>query len=382
MDVAALIRRKRDGGSLTEPEIQAFVAGCVEGSIPEGQAAAMLMAIFFQGLEESELVPWTEAMVDTGERLEFGSGSPLVDKHSTGGVGDKLSLTLAPALAACGVRVPMISGRALGHTGGTLCKLESIPGYQVNQRVEVLGQLLEDVGYFIVAQAPTLVPGDRLFYGMRNATGTVESVPLIASSILSKKRAEGLDALVLDVKAGTGSHFPNEADSIAFATRLVELGGALGMRTLGIRTSMNQPLGQAVGNALEVREALDCLRGEGPEDLRELTEVFGAALLESCGQSRSREEGRSAIVDALQSGAALERFERGVRAQGGTLADLPEAPAIEPWHAQASGRLGVHDCKLLSHASAALGGLRDGQGNPPDPAVGLVWTPKRGDEEE
>lgn len=376
---ADLIRVKRDGGRLTPDQVRAFVQGCTDGSISEGPAAAMLMAVLFQGLDDEELAVWTEAMIDSGERLRFSEGPPLVDKHSTGGVGDKLSLPLAPALAACGARVPMISGRALGHTGGTLCKLESIPGYRVEHAVEDLDALLDAAGFFIIAQGPTLVPGDRLFYGLRNATATVESVPLIASSILSKKQAEGLAALVLDVKAGSGSSFQEEERSLALAQRLVSLGRQLGMRTRGIRTAMDQPLGVAIGNALEVREALACLEGGGPEDLRRLTGVLGGALLAEVGLAEDGGSGERAILDALDSGAARERFERGVAAQGGDLSSLPDDATVEEWHAPGSGLAGVADCRLLSHASAALGGLRDGAGTPPDPAVGVEWLVSIGD---
>lgn len=375
-----LIRVKRDGGTLSADQVRAFVQGCTDGSISEGPAAAMLMAVLFQGLDDEELGVWTEAMIDSGERLRFSEGAPLVDKHSTGGVGDKLSLPLAPALAACGARVPMISGRALGHTGGTLCKLEAIPGFTVEYPVEALDALLGVAGFFIIAQGPTLVPGDRLFYGLRNATATVESVPLIASSILSKKHAEGLDALVLDVKAGSGSSFQEESASLALAQRLVGLGRQLGMRTLGIRTAMDQPLGVAVGNALEVREAVACLEGGGPEDLRTLTGHLGGALLHEVGLAADHESGAAAILGALDSGAARERFERGVAAQGGDLAAMATDAAVEEWCAPGSGVAGVSDCRLVSHAAAALGGLRDGHGNPPDPAVGLEWLVRIGDE--
>ncbi len=375
-----LIRLKRDGGRLNADQVRGFVMGCTDGSIGEGPAAAMLMAVLFQGLDDEELGVWTEAMIDSGERLQFTEGPPLVDKHSTGGVGDKLSLPLAPALAACGARVPMISGRALGHTGGTLCKLEAIPGFTVEHPVEALNGLLEAAGFFIIAQGPTLVPGDRLFYGLRNATATVESVPLIASSILSKKHAEGLDALVLDVKVGSGSSFQEEAASLALAQRLVSLGRQLGMQTRGVRTAMDQPLGVAVGNALEVREALACLEGGGPPDLRQLTAHLGGVLLHEAGLAEDAAAGEGSILAALDSGAARERFERGVVAQGGDLSGVPTDASVEEWRAPGSGVAGVRDCRLVSHAAAALGGLRDGHGNPPDAAVGVDWLVRIGEE--
>lgn len=380
IDAAGLVRKKRDGGALTPAEVRAFVLGCTDKSIGEGPAAAMLMAILFQGLNDEELAEWTEAMIDSGERLNLPDGAPLVDKHSTGGVGDKLSLVLAPALAAAGARVPMISGRALGHTGGTLCKLESIPGFQVQYAPEDLGALLDVAGFFIIAQGPTLVPGDRLFYGLRNATATVESVPLIASSILSKKRAEGLHALVLDIKAGSGSSFVEEEQSLALAERLVALGGQLGLRTVGIRTAMDQPLGSMVGNALEVQEALDCLEGQGPEDLQELTVALGGALLAAAGLSADTVKGEETIRTVLTSGQAREVFGRGIRAQGGRLDELKLEARTEDWSSPGTGVLGIRDCREIAFASAALGGLRDGNGTPPDPAVGIEWLVRAGED--
>ena len=380
MDAAALVRIKRDGGALSSDQVRAFVMGCTDRSIGEGPAAAMLMAILFQGLDNRELAVWTEAMIDSGDRLDLPDGPPLVDKHSTGGVGDKLSLVLAPALAAAGARVPMISGRALGHTGGTLCKLESIPGFQVEHAPEDLGKLLGVAGFFIIAQGPTLVPGDRLFYGLRNATATVESVPLIASSILSKKHAEGLAALVLDIKAGSGSSFVEEEQSLALAKGLVGLGAQLGIRTVGIRSAMDQPLGQMVGNALEVQESIDCLEGSGPADLRQLTVVLGGALLAAAGLADDDAGGEAQISRVLDSGQAREVFGRGISAQGGRLEELALEAKAEDWCSPASGVLGIRDCREISYASAALGGLRDGNGTPPDPAVGIEWLTRAGDE--
>lgn len=380
IDAAGIVRIKRDGGTLSSAQVRAFVLGCTDKSIGEGPAAAMLMAILFQGLNDEELGVWTEAMIDSGERLALPDGVPLVDKHSTGGVGDKLSLVLAPALAAAGARVPMISGRALGHTGGTLCKLESIPGFQVQHAPEALGSLLDVAGFFIIAQGPTLVPGDRLFYGLRNATATVESVPLIASSILSKKHAEGLDALVLDIKAGSGSSFVEEEQSLALAKRLVSLGGQLGIRTVGIRTAMDQPLGHMVGNALEVQESIECLEGRGPKDLEELTVVLGGALLDAAGLSEDATAGEKQIRSVLANGQARETFERGIHAQGGQLDQLPGDARRSDWVSPGSGVLGIRDCREIAFASAALGGLRDGNGTPPDPIVGVEWLARAGEE--
>ncbi|HIG86098.1 MAG TPA: thymidine phosphorylase [Planctomycetes bacterium] len=380
IDAAALVRIKRDGGTLNPDQVCAFVLGCTDGSIGEGPAAAMLMAILFNGLDDQELAVWTEAMIDSGDRLDLLDGVPLVDKHSTGGVGDKLSLVLAPSLAAAGARVPMISGRALGHTGGTLCKLESIPGFQVEHAPEDLGALLEVAGFFIIAQGPTLVPGDRLFYGLRNATATVESVPLIASSILSKKHAEGLAALVLDIKVGSGSSFVEEEQSLALAKRLVGLGHQLGIRTVGIRSAMDQPLGQMVGNALEVQESIDCLEGHGPADLRQLTVVLGGALLAASGLESDEAAGEDKISSVLESGQARDVFGRGISAQGGRLEELTLDAQIEDWPCHGSGKLGIRDCREISYASAALGGLRDGNGTPPDPIVGIEWLARAGDE--
>src|SRR4029079_7899487 len=277
--VPPLIARKRDGGQLTDGEIRAVIAGAAGGDIPDYQLSALLMAIVWRGLTTRELVTWTTAMIDSGERLRWGRpGTPVVDKHSTGGVGDKISLALAPLAAACGLTVPMIAGRALGHTGGTLDKLEAIPRYRTALTTGAIGRALGSTGFVLAGQTARLVPADRALYALRDATATVESIPLIASSILSKKVAEGAQALVMDVKVGSGAFLPEAAQARALARALIALGRRLGLPVRALLTDMDQPLGAAIGNAVEVREAIDVLRGGGPDDVRALTVRLGAEM--------------------------------------------------------------------------------------------------------
>ncbi|XP_068256676.1 LOW QUALITY PROTEIN: thymidine phosphorylase [Nyctibius grandis] len=314
----ALIRKKRDGERLEDEEIQSFVRGVTEGTAQQGQIGAMLMAIRLRGMDAGETLALTRAMAASGRALAWHPAwrGRLVDKHSTGGVGDKVSLALAPALAACGCKVPMISGRGLGHTGGTLDKLEAIPGFRACQSPEQMRSILERVGCCIVGQSEELAPADRVLYGLRDVTATVDSLPLITASILSKKAAEQLSALVLDVKFGGAALCPTQESARELARSLVEVGERLGIRTAAVLSRMDEPLGRCVGNSLEVLEALECLEGGGPPELRELVTTLGGLLLWQSGQAGGVTQGRALLGRALDDGSALGAFEAMLGAQG------------------------------------------------------------------
>src|SRR5690606_1484513 len=315
-----LIHRKRDGGRLSPAEIEWFISAYTAGEIPDYQAAALLMAVFFRGLDADELAAWTRAMLESGEVLDLSEiPGPKVDKHSTGGVGDKVSLALGPLVAACGVTVPMIAGRGLGHTGGTLDKLEAIPGLRVDLGVEAFRRQLAACGVAIIGQTREVAPADRKLYALRDATATVESIPLIASSIMSKKLAEGCEALVLDVKVGRGAFMKKVDDARVLARTMIGIGRSMGRPVRALLTAMDQPLGRPVGIAVEVREAMDLLRRAGPTGLGTVTVELGAEMLVLGGVASGVEEGRARIEAAIASGAGMERFERMVRAQGGNL---------------------------------------------------------------
>lgn len=313
-----LIRLKRDGGQLTEEEIHAFVQGVKSRAIKDSQIGAMLMAIWLKGMSEKETLQLTKEMMKSGEVFDWSDEWVVVDKHSTGGVGDKVSLPLAPALAACGCKVPMISGRGLAHTGGTLDKLESIPGFKVNQSVQQVKQILLDIGCCIVGQTETLVPADRVLYALRDATSTVDSLPLITGSIISKKGAEGLNALVLDVKFGRAALYKDLDSARHLAQSLVTAGNNLGITTGAILSRMNAPIGRCVGNAVEVCEALECLKGRGPDDLNELVLTLGGYLLWISGHSPTLENGKNMILQKLMNREALKKFQAMLVAQGVT----------------------------------------------------------------
>ena len=386
MDAQSIIRQKRDGGELDEDQMRFFLAGCVGGSIPKYQAAALVTSIFLRGMSERELVSWTRAMLESGSVLAFDELSQKkIDKHSTGGVGDKVSIPLAPAVAACGVAVPMISGRGLGHTGGTLDKLESIPGFRVRLSEDELHRALDRTGVAFGAQTQTLVPADRFLYELRDAIAMVESIPLIASSIMSKKLAEGLDGLVLDVKFGSGAFIADPVKGLELASVLIALGEEMNVRTSAFQTAMDRPLGRAVGHALEIAESIDCLAGGGPLDLRELVLLFGGEMLVLAGAAKSAAQGEAKIADAIDSGRALGVFELVLREQGGDprvikeRGLLPRAPAVEPWKATSDGMLAFIDCRRVGLAAAALGGGRQKIEDVIDPAVGLVWHKRAGD---
>src|SRR6478735_1229703 len=323
-----IIRKKRDGAALSAEEINFLVAGITDGGLSDAQVGALAMAFFLKGLDGDERIALTKGMRDSGTVLQWDLGRPVLDKHSTGGVGDKVSLILAPILAACGAAVPMISGRGLGHTGGTLDKLDSIPGYQSVPSTEVIRRVVQDAGCAIVGQTADLAPADRRLYAVRDATGTVESIPLIVASILSKKLAEGLDALVLDVKTGSGAFMAERDDAFALATALTEVANGAGVNTVALVTDMNEVLGTTAGNALEVREAVHYLTGAAREPrLHEVTVALAAAALVQSRLSADEDSARAKVEEVLASGAAAERFGAMVAGLGGP-ADFMENPAL------------------------------------------------------
>lgn len=369
--IVDILRTKRAGGALTDAQIRAFVDGVVSGDVSRPQAAAWLAFCFARGLNDDEAVSLTRAMTDSGTRLSWeGLDGPFVDKHSTGGVGDKVSLILAPLWAELGWKVPMISGRGLGHTGGTLDKLESIPGFRTDLDEDALRRTLRDVGCFMNGQTASLAPADRILYALRNETQTVECIPLIVASILSKKLAEGLDRLVLDVKVGSGAFMKSEADARALAAALVRVGEASGVATHAFLTDMDQPLGAACGNALEVEEAIACLKGGGPADLRACTLALA---------------GHPEAEALLDSGRAFERFERLCAAHGGRLSELASASKgvkVEEIVAPAAGVVTRCDAWLVGRAAFTLGAGRLRAEDAVHPGVGVVVLKKVGDRVE
>jgi thymidine phosphorylase len=382
-----VIRCKRDGAALTRAQIQAFVQGLADGSWSEGQAAAMAMAIWLRGMNTDETVELTAAMTHSGEVLNWrGSGlhGPVLDKHSTGGVGDKVSLMLAPIVAACGGVVPMISGRGLGHTGGTLDKLEALPGYRTDPPRETLLATLREAGCAMVGASAELAPADRRLYAIRDVTATVESVPLITASILSKKLAAGLQGLVLDVKTGSGAFMPRLEDARALAQSLVRVAAGAGLPARALVTDMDQVLGHSAGNALEMREAIDYLQGARRDPrLHELTLALAGHMLHLGGLATSLEAAQAQALQALDSGAAAERFERMVALLGGprhvlTDALLPAAPVQCDVPAPRAGVLRQIDVRALGLAVVALGGGRHRPGQVIDPRVGLSEVLPRG----
>ena len=325
-----LISAKREGKALTQEQLFWIVDSYTEDAIPDYQMAPFLMAVLFQGMDDAELGCWTDAMLSSGELLDLSSSPlPKVDKHSTGGVGDKISLPLAPMVAACGVAVPMMSGHGLGHTGGTLDKLESIPGFRTQIGIDEFARQLDAIGIVLAGQSESLVPADRRIYALRDATGTVPSVPLIASSIMSKKLVakDDLDGLVLDVKVGSGAFMKNIDDARVLAETMVSIGRSYGTSVVALLTAMDQPLGAEVGNANEVEESIAILRGEGPADVVELTMILGEEMLLAAG-SDDREAARATLEDAIASGAALEKFAEVIAAQGGDPAILEDGALL------------------------------------------------------
>ncbi|HVR32277.1 MAG TPA: thymidine phosphorylase [Acidimicrobiia bacterium] len=386
MNVVDLIEAKRDGGELSDEEIASLIKGYTAGTVTDYQMAAMAMAVFIRGLDNRELEAWTSAMMHSGEILDFSHiAQPKVDKHSTGGVGDKVSISLAPIVASCGVAIPMMSGRGLGHTGGTLDKLEAIPGFRTQLTPGEFTRVLERHGLVLAGQSETLVPADRKLYALRDATGTVPSTPLIASSIMSKKLAEGLDALVLDVKVGVGAFMQNLDDARTLAGTMVAIGSRHGVNTVAVLTAMNAPLGREVGNASEIRESLDVLRGGGPADLVEVTMALGIEMLVAAGISTDEDDARSRLEGAVTSGRALELFGDVVAAQGGdrrVLEDDSIMAGADRSHtvlADRSGVLSVCHARKIGVAAMRLGAGRERKEDTIDPGVGITLEAKPGD---
>ncbi len=385
-----IIRKKRDGAALSREEIASFVRGITDGSVGDGQIAALAMAVYFNDMNMDERVAFTQAMCASGQVLEWRSlnlPGPVLDKHSTGGVGDLVSLLLGPMIAACGGYVPMISGRGLGHTGGTLDKLESIPGYQVAPDPQTLREVVREVGVAIIGQTAQLAPADKRVYAVRDVTATVESIAMITGSILSKKLAAGLDALVMDVKTGSGAFMPTLEKSVALAESIVAVGNGAGMRTSALLTDMNEPLAPCAGNAIEVRCAIDYLTGAArPARLHEVTLALCAQMLVLGGLAPDAESARAKLLAALASGAAAERFARMVKALGGPgdLLEHPERHLPLAEHklaipAPRSGFVQACNCRALGMAVVGLGGGRTDPAASIDFAVGLSEFAQIGD---
>ena len=381
-----VIRKKRDGGELSRSEIESLVNAYTTGDIPDYQVSAWLMAVVLRGMTRAETAALTDAMLRSGEVLDLSSlSAKKVDKHSTGGVGDKTSLVLAPLAAAAGVAVPMISGRGLGHTGGTLDKLEAIPGFNVNLPVAQFRRVLESCGCAMIGQTAEIAPADRKLYALRDVTGTVESPYLICASIMSKKLAEGIDALVLDVKTGSGAFMKSEEDAAFLAELMVETGERMGKQVVALITDMDQPLGCMIGNALEVVEVVDVLRGEGPEDLRQLCLELAGWMLHLGGVSATVAEGKMRSEKLISSGKALEKFRKMVELQGGdprVIDDpkkLPQAQHTMKISSPRGGYLASLQCEQIGTACVVLGGGRERKEDSVDPTVGIVLHQKVGD---
>ena len=386
MRAVDIILSKRDGRTLTREEIRFFVDGVTAGTLPDYQASALLMAILLRGMTAEETAALTDAMVHSGVRVDLRDIPGVkVDKHSTGGVGDKTSLILAPLAAACGVPVPMMSGLGLGHTGGTLDQLEAIPGFRVNLSLEEMKAALARVGCAMIGQTAQIAPADKKLYALRDVTGTVESIPLISASIMSKKIAEGIDALVLDVKTGSGAFMKTEADSRRLAESLVAIGNASGVKTEAIITAMESPLGHAVGNALEVIECLEVLKGRGPQDLIEVSVALTARMLVLGRVADDLPAAVLMVRQAIASGAGLERFRGIIEVQGGDpriVDDYGRMPHVADRHLVTASRAGfvtAVNAELVGRASVALGAGRDRVDDPVDPAVGIMVVAKPGD---
>lgn len=390
MRIVDLIRKKRDGGELAREEIAYLVSGAAQGTVPDYQLAAWLMAMVCRGITRAETASLTDAMLRSGKVMDFSDlHGPKVDKHSTGGVGDKTSLIVAPVVAATGFRspiyVPMISGRGLGHTGGTLDKLESIPGFRVNLSQREFRDALVACGCALGAATPEIAPADKRLYALRDVTATVESPGLICASIMSKKLAEGIDALVLDVKTGDGAFMKSESDAIALAELLVETGTRMGKRVVALITGMDQPLGNNIGNALEVDECLQVLNGRGPNDLRRLSIDLSAWMLFLAGAVAEPDTGKRLAEEMIATGRARDKFRQIIKQQGGDEnvvddpARLPCAQSVEALHSTRSGFVSRVACEQIGNASVILGGGRERHEDAIDPAVGIVLGKKVGD---
>jgi len=381
MNVVQVISKKRDGGELSADEIGALISGYVAGEVPDYQMSAWAMAVYLRGMTVAETAALTEHMLHSGVTFRWPAGEPpKVDKHSTGGIGDKVSLPLAPLLACCELQVPMISGRGLGATGGTLDKLEAIPGFRTNLSTEEMQSICRRVGCVISGATADLVPADRKLYALRDVTGTVPSIPLITASIMSKKLAEGLDALVLDVKHGSGAFMKTIDQARELARSMVDTGKRMGVPSAAVLTDMNQPLGRMAGNAVEVTEAIDLLNGEGPDDLLEVTLVLGAELLVLAKREASLQDGVKRLQHAINSGAGLEKLREMVAAQGGDL-DAPR-PIASPSEVVSprAGYIIAMDAEALGRVIIELGGGRKKLGDKLDLSVGLEMLARLGDQ--
>ncbi|MCO4100071.1 MAG: thymidine phosphorylase [Gemmatimonas sp.] len=386
MKARSLIERKRNGGRISPAEWRVLMKAYAAGDVPDYQMAALAMAIYFVGLDHDEIVALTNAMLESGATLSLDHLTVgRVDKHSTGGVGDKVSLVLAPLVAACGVAVPMMSGRGLGHTGGTLDKLESIPGFRTDLTLARATKQLETLGCALIGQTSEIAPADRKLYALRDATSTVESIPLIAASIMSKKLAEGLTGLVLDVKRGSGAFLPELDRGLQLAQTMIALGADHGCPVVALLTAMDRPLGRACGNAIEVEESIAALRGEGPADLMTVTYALGAEMLVLGGAATNRNEARRRMEVAISSGRAARKFQEIIEAQGGNPAVvddpglLPQAAECELYLAPRGGVVAQVEPRAIGRGIIALGGGRTRVEDTVDPTVGFVITARPGD---
>jgi pyrimidine-nucleoside phosphorylase len=392
MNIVELIRKKREGLALTEEEFQYILAGYVEGSVPDYQMSAFLMACYFKGMSEQETFTFTRLMLQSGNIVDLSSIPGVkVDKHSTGGVGDKVSLILAPIVASCGVPVPMISGRGLGHTGGTLDKLESIPGFRTDLTIAEYQKVINDTGVVMIGQTKEIAPADKKMYALRDVTATVECIPLIAGSIMSKKLAEGIDALVLDVKTGRGAFMQSRERSRTLAQTLVNIGTQFGKETLGFITAMDQPLGITIGNWLEVVESVECLRNnrgtkDGSSDLMEVTHLLSGAMIALGKKAATIEEGIEMSKEAVRSGKAYHKFEELVRAQGGDFSSIENLENHLPLprfslevHSSETGYVSEIDSLELGLVSISLGAGREKIDDVIDPKAGITINQKVGD---
>jgi pyrimidine-nucleoside phosphorylase len=389
MNPVELIRKKRSGDVLTRDEIQAFIGGYVRGDVPDYQMSAFLMAVYFRGMTAGETATFADVMLRSGRSIDLSSiPGRKIDKHSTGGVGDKVSLILAPMVAACGVPVPMISGRGLGHTGGTLDKLESIPGFRTNLSIDEYLDVIRDTGLVLIGQTDEIAPADRRMYALRDVTATVESIPLIAGSIMSKKLAEGIDGLVLDIKTGNGAFMSSYDDAAELALALIGIGSAAGKTTVGFITSMDQPLGTVVGNWLEVLECVECLRGKNVPDLMEVTYVLGGAMVFLGGRAPSIEEGMALCRSAIWSGRAYEKFLSLVKRQGGDVSFLehpslyPRARYVVEVRSPAAGFVTGFATREIGLLGVELGAGRLKVDDAVDPKAGIILSSKLGDRVE
>ncbi|MCX7787929.1 MAG: thymidine phosphorylase [Spirochaetes bacterium] len=388
MRAVDIIRKKRDGGELNAEEIRFLIRGCLDGSVPDYQVAAWLMAVYFRGMSDQEMGDLTKEMIESGDRIDLsGIPGPFVDKHSTGGVGDKVSLILAPLVACFGIKVPMMSGRSLGHTGGTLDKLEAIPGYRIARDPEEFRRVLLQTGYAMTGQSERIVPADRVLYALRDVTATVESIPLITASILSKKFAEGAESLVFDVKCGDGAFMKTLADAEELAKSLARTGKKLGRKIVAVITDMNEPLGRMVGNFLEAEESALCLRGEtrGREDLMEVTLRLSAWMLVAGGMAKTPEEGMERCQKMMESGKPYQRFLANIEAQGGDPKAFEQgigtlrAPIRRTLKASKDGRIQRIEAYKTGLATVVLGAGRNKTTDSVYPYVGIHFFRKKGE---